>query len=89
MIVKRGTFDLMRGRALTFVMSLTYVLVGVGNAAGGLLLAPTGPRWIWGACGMLLLVAALAGSLLARNLRGEVPAEAEARPAPAPIAAAN
>lgn len=89
LLVQRGTFDLMRGRALTFVMSLTYVLVGVGNAAGGLLLAPTGPRWIWGACGMLLLVAALAGSLLARNLRGEVPAEAEARPAPAPIAAAN
>jgi MFS family permease len=89
LLVQRGTFDLMRGRALTFVMSLTYVLVGVGNGAGGLLLAPTGPRWIWAACGLTLLVAALAGSLLARNLRGETPAEAEPRPETTPVAAAH
>ncbi len=89
LLVQRGTFDLLRGRALTFVMSLTYVLVGVGNAAGGLLLAPTGPRWIWGACGALLLVAALAGSVLARKLRGETPAEAEVRAETTPVAAAH
>jgi MFS family permease len=91
LLVQRGTFDLMRGRALTFVMSLTYVLVGVGNVAGGMLLAPTGPRWIWAACGVLLLVAALAGSLLARKLRGETPAEAErVQPSdPEPVVAAN
>jgi hypothetical protein len=80
----------MRGRALTFVMSVTYVLVGVGNGLGGLLLSPVGPRWIWGGCGAMLFVAALAGSLLARNLGGETPAEAEVRSADVrPVAAAN
>ena len=88
-ISPRGTLDVMRGRALTFVMSITFVLVGIGNVAGGLLLAPTGPRWIWGACGMLLLVAALAGSVLARKLRGETPAEAEVRAETTPVAAAH
>jgi MFS family permease len=89
LLVQRGTFDLMRGRALTFVMSITFVLVGLGNAIGGLLLAPTGPRWIWGACGLTLLIAALAGAVLGRRLGSEAPAEAEERPAPATIAATN
>jgi MFS family permease len=89
LLVQRGTFDLMRGRALTFVMSLTYLLVGIGNVAGGILLAPTSPRWIWGVCGVLLIIAALAGTLLARRLRGEAPAEAEVRPETTPVAAAH
>jgi MFS family permease len=90
LLVQRGTFDLMRGRALTFVMSITFVLVGVGNGIGGLLLNRTSPRWIWAACGMGLLVAALAGRLLARNLRGEAPAEEEVRSeARRPVAAAH
>ena len=89
LLVQRGTFDLMRGRALTFVMSLTYVLVGVGNGLGGLLLHETGPRWIWGACGVLLLVAALSGALLARKLGGESPAEDEVLPEGTPVAAAH
>jgi MFS family permease len=89
LLVQRGTFDLMRGRALTFVMSITFVLVGVGNGIGGLLLARTSPRWIWGACGIGLLVAALAGRLLARNLGSETPAEAELRREAAPVAAAH
>jgi MFS family permease len=89
LLVQRGTFDLMRGRALTFVMSITYVLVGVGNGVGGLLLHRTGPRWIWAACGVTLFVAALAGRLLARNLGGEAPAEAEVRPETTTVAAAH
>ena len=89
LLVQRGTFDLMRGRALTFVMSITFVLVGVGNGLGGLFLNRTSPRWIWAACGALLLVAALAGRLLARKLGGEAPAEAEARRKATPVAAAH
>jgi MFS family permease len=77
LLVQRGTFDLMRGRALTFVMSITYVLAGIGNGLGGLVLQHRDPRWIWGATGVLLLVAALAGRLMARKLGGEAPAEAE------------
>ena len=89
-LVQRGTFDLMRGRALTFVMSITYVLAGLGNGVGGLLINRTSPRWIWAACGLTLFVAALAGRLLARNLRGESPAEDErVRADRAPVVAAN
>jgi MFS family permease len=90
LLVQRGTFDLMRGRALTFVMSITYVLVGVGNGVGGLLLERTSPRWIWAASGLGLLVAAVAGRLLARNLKGETPAEDEVlSEARRPMAAAH
>jgi MFS family permease len=89
LLVQRGTFDLLRGRALTFVMSITYVLVGAGNGIGGLVLDRTGPRWIWGACGALLFVAALAGRLLARRLGSESPAEAEHLRSSASVAAVN
>jgi len=89
LLVQRGTFDLMRGRALTFVMSITFVLVGVGNGLGGLSLGRTSPRWIWAASGLGLLVAALAGRVLARNLGSETPAEAEVRAERTPMAAAH
>ena len=90
LLVQRGTFDLMRGRALTFVMSITFVLVGVGSGVGGLLLDRTSPRWIWAACGVGLLVAAVAGRLLARKLGSEAPAEDEVRSeARRPVAAAH
>jgi MFS family permease len=89
LLVQRGTFDLLRGRALTFVMSATYLLLGIGEALGGLLLHQAGPRWLWGGAGASLLVAALAGWLLARNLAGEAGAEGELLPEsePAPVAA--
>ena len=90
-LVQRGTFDMLRGRALTFVMSSTYVFVGIGEVLGGVLVHHTGPRWIWGVAGSALLVAGLAGWLMARNLGGETAADAErARPQEsAPVAAAN
>jgi MFS family permease len=89
LLVQRGTFDLMRGRALTFVMSATYVLVGVGEVLGGLFVHNVGARWIWAGAGCALVIAAVAGSLLARNLGGETAAEAERRREPARVAAAN
>jgi MFS family permease len=91
LLVQRGTFDLLRGRALTFVMSSTYVLVGIGEGLGGLLVHRTGPRWIWAVAAAALAVAAVVGWLMARNLGGETAADAErARPQEsAPVAAAN
>jgi MFS family permease len=90
LLVQRGTFDLLRGRALTFVMSVTYVLVGIGEGLGGLFLDGSGARWLWGGAGVTLLFAAVAGSLLARKLGGETAAAAEvARPEHASVAAAN
>jgi len=81
LLVQRGTFDVMRGRALTFVMSATFALAGVGNGAGGLFVHRLGARWIWGAAGGFLLVAALSGSALARHHGEETAAEAEVVPA--------
>jgi hypothetical protein len=81
---------MLRGRSLTFVISITYGILGVGNAIGGLLLDPAGPRWIWAAAGGLLVVAALAGALMARKLGGEAPAEDEAAQHDhTPVVAAN
>ncbi|HEU5214292.1 MAG TPA: MFS transporter [Gaiellaceae bacterium] len=89
LLVQRGTFDLLRGRALTFVMSVTYVLVGVGNAIGGLFLHRVGARWIWAASAGFLVVSAFAGWLMARDLGGETASEAEVRHESAQVAAAN
>lgn len=94
LLVQRGTFDLLRGRALTFVMSVTYLFVGLGLGLGGVFLRKpvevNTPRWIWAGSGGVLLVAALAGALLARNLGSETAAEAEVAPAErSPVAAAN
>jgi MFS family permease len=89
LLVQRGTFDLMRGRALTFVMSVTYVLVGIGDGLGGVFVHHAGARWIWAGSGGAVFVAAVAGSLLARNLGSETAAEAEVRRDAAPVAATN
>jgi MFS family permease len=89
LLVQRGTFDLLRGRALTFVMSITYALVGVGDGLGGLLVHRPGPRWVWIGSGGAMLLAAATGSLLARNLGHEAPAEAEIRAETAQVVAAN
>jgi len=69
LLVQRGTFDVMRGRALTFVMSVTYVLVGIGNGVG--------PRWIWAGGAATMAVAAVAAYGIARNLTEPAPAAPE------------
>jgi len=91
---QRGTFDVMRGRALTFVMSATYVLLGIGEIVAGLFLrrpvSPDTPRWLWVGAGATMIVAAFAGWLLARDLGGETVSDAETpQPEHAPVAAAN
>ena len=87
LLVQRGTFDVMRGRALTLVMSLTFSLVGVGEVAGGLFVRSPGPRWLWIGAGGTVLIASVAGWAIARRLGGETAAEAEL--APAAVATAN
>ncbi len=89
LLVQRGTFDLLRGRALTFVMSATYLAVGAGEVLGGVFIHRAGPRWEWGAAGIALAVAAVAGWAIARKLGGETAAESELAPEGAPVVAAN
>jgi hypothetical protein len=85
LLVQRGTFDVMRGRALTFVMSATYLAVAVGEFAGGAFVhessPPDVPRWLWGIAGVALGIAAVAGWAIARKLGGETAAEGEHTPA--------
>jgi MFS family permease len=87
LLVQRGTFDLLRGRALTFVMSATYALLGIGQGFGGAFVRPSNARWVWGGAGGALLLAAVAGSLLARHLGGETASEAEVGREATPVAA--
>jgi MFS family permease len=78
LLVQRGAPDLMRGRALTLVMSATYFLTGVGTVVAGALLHLAGPRWVWIGAGISFVCAAIAGYTLAR---GSSAADAEVRPA--------
>jgi MFS family permease len=91
LLVQRGTFDVMRGRALTFVMSATYLAVACGEFVGGSFVhsggSPDVPRWEWAVAGGALGVAAVAGWAIARKLGGEAAAEGEH--APAAVAATN
>lgn len=91
LLVQRGTFDAMRGRALTFVMSATYLAVAVGELGAGSFVhagvARDVPRWLWGIAAVSLLIAAAAGWSIARKLGGETAAEGEH--APAAIATAS
>ncbi len=89
LLVQRGTFDALRGRALTFVMSATYLAVGIGEGVGGVVLHRVGARWEWGGAGVALTVAALAGWALARSLGGETAADGELLTDTASAVAAN
>jgi MFS family permease len=81
LLVQRGTLDAMRGRALTFVMSATYLAVAVGELGGGAFVhegvAADVPRWLWGIAAIALGIAAVAGWAIARKLGGETAAEGE------------
>lgn len=84
LLVQRGTFDVLRGRALTFVMSATYMLVGAGSGFGGLLLHDVGARWIWAGAAGCGALAAAAGYGIARRLTEPAPEPGGAvSPAPA------
>ncbi len=77
LLVQRGTFDAMRGRALTFVMSATYLAVAVGEGVGGAFASAGHARWEWGIAGASIGVAAVAGWAIARKLGGETAAAGE------------
>jgi MFS family permease len=78
MLVQR-TPDAVRGRALTFVMSATWLWMAVAIVLTGALMSPTDSRWVWGVSGAVLVVAALVGYALSR----EPSPTATTRPEPA------
>lgn len=74
LLVQRGAADRVRGRALTLVMSVTYVLNGAGTVIAGALVHITGSRWIWAGSGVSFAVGSLAAFALVREQR-TVPVE--------------
>jgi MFS family permease len=68
LLVQRGTRDELRGRALTFVMSVTYAVMGASTVLAGVFVDMVGARWIWAAGAAVITVAAVVGYALARGL---------------------
>jgi dTMP kinase len=66
-LVQRGAVDEMRGRALTLVMSATFLATAAANGIAGVLLDSVSPRWIWGGAAVTYAVAAVVGYALARE----------------------
>ena len=68
LLVQRGIVDELRGRALTFVMSATFALTGVGTIVAGAFMPADGARWVWLAGSIVLLTAGAVGYGLARDV---------------------
>jgi MFS family permease len=75
LLVQRGMRDDLRGRALTFVMSATYGVMGLSMIVTGIAMPPDAARWVWFAGAIAMVVAAFAGYAFARE-----PEAAVARP---------
>jgi MFS family permease len=70
LLVQRSTSDEMRGRAITFVMSATWVGMGIAIVVTGALMSPGDARWVWFLGALLIGAGALAGFVLARERVG-------------------
>ena len=78
LLVQRGAPDRVRGRALTLVMSATYLVTAIATVVAGAVLHIGGARWVWAGAAICYGVAAVAGYTLARG----VTVTAEAPPSP-------
>lgn len=79
LLVQTGAPDRVRGRAFTVVMSVNFVVLGLGMAVAGPLTDAVGPRWLWGGAAAVFAVAAAVAWTLGRGLRTR-PADGEAEP---------
>ncbi len=79
LLVQRGAPDEVRGRAFTVIMSVNYLAFGGGFIAGGLLHDAYGPRWVWGGGAIVMAIAGLLATALARG----VPSQRAPQPEPA------
>jgi MFS family permease len=67
LLVQTGARDEIRGRALTVLMSGTMLVQATGTVLAGALMPADGARWVWGAGGIVFLIAAVIGYALARE----------------------
>jgi MFS family permease len=68
LLVQRGSRDELRGRALTFVMSATYGVMGVSTVVAGVFVGIGGARWIWAGAAAVIGISAVVGYSLARGV---------------------
>ena len=67
LLVQTGARDEIRGRALTVLMSGTMLVQAIGTILAGALMPADGARWVWGAGGIVFLIASAIGYLLSRE----------------------
>lgn len=67
LLVQRGMRDDLRGRALTFVMSATYGVMGLSMLLTGALMRPDSARWVWLAGAICIAAAGGVGFAVARE----------------------
>jgi MFS family permease len=80
LLVQRGAPDAVRGRVFTVIMSINYLVYGLGFVVAGPLTDSVGPRWVFAGVGAVLAATSLLAYALARGAQqtAERPAEAEA-----------
>jgi MFS family permease len=76
-LVQRGAPDVMRGRALSVLMSSYYAILGLSMAGGGMLVDAAGARVAWAVAGCVYLLAAGMAFVLTRRIRDEAAPVAE------------
>jgi MFS family permease len=72
LLVQRGTVDEIRGRVFTVIMSINYLVFGLGYVVAGPLVDEFGPRWIYGVVGIVLAGAAAIAWAMGRSVPREV-----------------
>lgn len=81
LLVQRGAPDAIRGRVFTVIMSVNYAVYGLGFVIAGPLTDSVGPRWVFGAVGIVLGLAALVAYALARGAEQSIERAFEAEAA--------
>ena len=81
LLVQRGAPDELRGRTFSLLMSSNMALLTLGMVAAGRVTDEVGPRWVWGAAGIVAALAAIVGFSLSRRVAvpGRAP-DVEAHP---------
>jgi MFS family permease len=67
LLVQRGAPDAFRGRVFTVIMSVNYLVYGLGFVIAGPLTDSVGPRWVFGGVGIVLAFTSVVAYALARG----------------------
>jgi len=68
MLVQQGARDDLRGRSFTLIMGANAIVLTIASIGAGVLADRMGARLVWALAGLAILIAGLAGWLLARPL---------------------